>query len=148
MQILSSYTAHYHNNRPYRINYCYTFIAIINNINNASYSQTATMSLNFLTRFFTGKRSVNSEKEVVSDQQTVPIRRLSTSKSGKLKMRKVKSSQNIKDISFYTKTETEIATTEKVVSGKVEAEEEEVEDISVEEVLKEMYEVVQNGRVK
>lgn len=99
------------------------------------------MSLNFFTKFFGGgKRASNGEKEAVVEPHPVPIRRLSSSKSGKLKMRKVKSSQNIKDISFYVKPEDEEV--KQNVNDDVE------ENISAEDVIKEMYEVVQNGQVK
>lgn len=106
------------------------------------------MSLNFITRFFTGgKRSGSGDKETAAEPHPVPIRRLSSSKSGKLKIRKVKSSQNIKDIHFYAKPEDGDG---ERVQGKVNSDEpsEEEENISVDDVIKEMYEVVQSGKVQ
>lgn len=102
------------------------------------------MSLNFLTKFFGGgRRTNNGQNEVITEPHPVPIRRLSSSKSGKLKMRKVKSSQNIKDISFYIKPESDNEQVkEKVKHDDVE------ENITAEEVIKEIYEVVQNSHVK
>lgn len=100
------------------------------------------MSLNFLKKFFGGgKHDSNGEKEAVVEPHPVPLRRLSSSKSGKLKMRKVKSSQNIKDISFYVKPEEE---DNDQVKQKVSDDLE--ENICAEDVIKEMYEVVQSER--
>lgn len=105
------------------------------------------MSLNFITRFFTGnKRSGSSgaDKETAAEPHPVPLRRVSSSKSGKLKIRKVKSSQNIKDIHFYAKPED---ATDESAKEKVNNEQQE-ENYNVDDVIREMYEVVQSGRVK
>lgn len=101
------------------------------------------MSLNFFTRFFSGNKATSGgDKEGVVEPQLVPIRRLSTSKSGKLRMKKVKSSQSIKDISFHHKRENENEDVKK------EANDAEEGDVSVEEVIKEMHEVVHQCGVK
>lgn len=99
------------------------------------------MSLNFITRFFTGNKrsgSGGNDKETAAEPHPVPLRRVSSSKSGKLKIRKVKSSQNIKDIHFYAKPDE--SAPEKV------DDEQQDENYNVDDVIREMYEVVQ--RVK
>lgn len=89
---------------------------------------TAKMSLNFLTKLFgaSAKHGNAAEKEVSAEPPEVPLRRVSTSKSGKLKVRKSKSSQNIKDVVFGAKQEDDDV------------------EVSVEDVIKEIYEVVQS----
>lgn len=98
-------------------------------------------TLNFFSSLFGGgkRRASLTEREGPREPHLPPLRRLSSSKSGKLKMKKVKSAQNVRDISFSAKERDE----ERKVDG-----EPQDESVTVEEVIKEMYEVVQSGTVK
>lgn len=117
------------------------YIRVSNNVRNR---HRISMSLNFFTRFF-NKRTGSGENETPPEPKPVPIRRLSSSKSGKLRIKKVKSSQNIKDIHFYAKPEDgDVPIKVEKVNNNTEQE----ENISVDEVIKEMYDVVQSGGVK